>query len=229
VPVDGKVTAMTQRLLHRPARQAPPPVDVTPVQIVSPPALPEGRGGLAGSMQLVLPVLGGGGMVLILVSNSNPLFLLAGIGMLGAMVLGAVLLFVSQRTGAARRFTVQRRRFLDYLEGIREALHGTGVRQRAAAHHRHPDPGGLPDLVTDPQRVWERRPGDPDFGVLRIGLGPDRLWRPVTLAAAPSPLVELDPVTLAAARLLLSRHHTLGKIRVCFDVDWSVLLLGGLL
>lgn len=217
---------MSTRTVARPARQVPVEPDGTPVRVVSPPAVPDGRGGLAGSLQVLLPILACGGSVLIFLSNRNPLFLVAGLAMLTATVLGGILLFVSRRTGANRRLALRRRRYLDHLDGIRDLLHETGVRQRAAARHRHPDPATLADLVADPHRLWERRPRDPDFGVVRVGLGPDRLSRPVGLQPAADPLVEPDPVTLAAAEQLLARHAALGNMPVTVPLRGVVSVVG---
>ena len=170
--------------------------------------------------------MAGGGSVLIYVSSSNPLLLVAGLGMLAATILGGVLLFVSQRTGGARRFALQRRRFLDHLDAVRTTLQEAGRQQRAAAAHRHPDPAALSGVVADPTRIWERRPGDADFAVVRAGLGPDRLWRPVHPGASPDPLLELDPVTTAAARALLHRHRALGNLPVEVPITGVVSVVG---
>src|SRR5205814_7857429 len=104
---------MTQRVIHRPARMRLPEPDLKAIEVVAPPAVPDSGAGFAGAMQVVLPVMGGGGMLLMMVANNNTLMMIAGLGMLVVTVLGGLAAFVAQRTGAARRFTVQRRRYLD--------------------------------------------------------------------------------------------------------------------
>ncbi len=177
-------------------------------------------------MQVLLPIMGGGGSLIMIIAHNNPIMLVAGGAMLLVTVLGAIGMFVSQRTGAARRFTQQRHRYLDYLDEIGDELRAAGEAQRALAHRRHPDPATLPDLIRDPRLLWERRLSDPDFLVLRVGLGTDRLWRQVTLRANSNPLVELDPVTHAAARLLVDRDRTLDGMPIAVPIDGVVSVVG---
>ncbi len=217
---------MTQRVVHRPARAQPPPTELTTVDVVAPPAVPDAGGGFAGSMQILLPILGGGGSLLMIVANQNPIMLVAGTALLGVTVIGGVAAFIAQRTGSARRFGVARRRYLDHLDGVATLLRESGTQQRNTAAHRHPSPEALPDLVTDPHRLWERRPSDPDFLVLRVGLGPDPLWRRVTVAASDNPMIELDPVTEAAAQLVTQRSRMLEDMPVAVPLDGVVSVVG---
>jgi len=195
--------------------------------VASPPTVPDSGGGFTGAMQLLMPMMGGGGMLLMMVANRNPIMMIAGLGMLAATVLGGIGAFISQRTGAARRFTHQRRRYLEYLDEVRDQIREDAAAQRAAVRHRHPDPATLPDLIRDPHRLWERRPSDADFLVLRVGLGQDRLWRKVTLLTqSGNPLVELDPVTHAAARLLVDRDRLLDQMPVAVPLHGVVSVVG---
>jgi S-DNA-T family DNA segregation ATPase FtsK/SpoIIIE len=217
---------MAQRVVHRPARIPPVQPELKALEVVPPPAIPEAGGGFAGAMQVLLPIMGGGGMLLMMVANRNTLMMIAGLGMLAATILGGIAAFVGMRTGAARRFAVQRRRYLDYLDEVHEELRTAAAVQRTAGQRRHPDPAALPDLVRDPHRLWERRLSDPDFLVLRIGLGADRLWRPVQLNTAPNPLVEPDAITTAAARLLVERDRTVESAPVAVPVEGVVSIVG---
>ncbi|MEV0330295.1 type VII secretion protein EccCa [Micromonospora echinospora] len=218
---------MTQRVVHRPARVPPPEPELTALDVVAPPAVPEGAGGFAGIMQVLLPIMGGAGMLLMMVANQNPVMMIAGFGMLAATVLGGIAAFVAQRTGSARRFAVQRRRYLEYVDRVRDQIRADAATQRAAARHRHPSPEVLPDLLRDPHRRWERRLADPDFLVLRVGHGQDRLWRRVNLLAdEDNPMVELDPVTLAAARLVVDRDRLLDDLPVAVPVTGVVSVVG---
>ncbi len=217
---------MTQRVVHRPARVPPPDPDLAALDVVSPPTQPDG-GGAGGIMQLLMPLMGGGGMVLMMLANSNPLMMLAGVGMVAATVVGGGAAFVMQRTGRARRFAEQRRRYLEYVDRVRDEIRENAAAQRAAAYHRHPDPAALPDLVRDPQRLWERRLTDDDFLTVRVGLGQDRLWRPVNLQTqGANPMVELDPVTLAAARLIVDRDRLLDHMPVAVPLSGVVSVVG---
>ena len=217
---------MTQRVVHRPARIQPPQPDLARIEVVAPPALPDSGGGFTGMMQVALPIMGGGGMLLMMVSNNNPIMLVAGSAMMLVTVLGAMAAFVGQRTGAARRFAQQRRRYLDYLDTVRDDIAEAAASQRVAAHHRHPDPARLPGLVRDPHRLWERRLSDPDFLVLRAGLGVDVLWRGLNVGRSANPMIELDPITQAAAQLVAERERTLDAMPVAVPVEGVVSVVG---
>ncbi|MFY1583659.1 type VII secretion protein EccCa [Micromonospora sp. WMMD734] len=218
---------MTQRVIHRPARVPPPEPEPTALDVVPPPGMPDGGGGFAGVMQVFLPIMGGAGMLLMMMANQNPIMMIAGLGMLIATVFGGIAAYVTQRTGTARRFTRQRQRYLEYIDGVRDQIRADAAAQRVAARHRHPAPEVLPDLLRDPHRRWERRLADPDFLVLRVGRGQDRLWRRVTLQADEhNPLVELDPVTLAAARLVVDRDRLLDDMPVAVPVTGVVSVVG---
>jgi S-DNA-T family DNA segregation ATPase FtsK/SpoIIIE len=217
---------MTQRVVHRPARVPPPDPDRTPLEIVAPPQLPDGASG-SGVMQLLMPVMGGGGMFLMMVANRNPIMMIAGLAMVGATVVGGVGMFVMQRTGGRRRFAEQRRRYLTYIDGVRDSIRAEAVAQRTAANHRHPQPAVLPDIVRDPHRLWERRRSDDDFLTVRVGTGQDRLWRRVNLQTeGTNPMIELDPVTLAAARLVVDRDRLLDHMPVAVPLYGIVSVVG---
>src|SRR5437764_5851021 len=100
---------MTQRLVHRPARQELPKITLDPVDVNGPLTLPESGGGMSGIMQVAMPLLGGAGMLSMFMANRNPTMLMAGAGMLVAMVGGGIFMFVSQRTGSSKRLRDQRR------------------------------------------------------------------------------------------------------------------------
>ena len=67
--------------------------------------------------------------------------------------------------------TAARRDYLRHLAVLRRKVRDTADHQREGLHYRHPDPTTLWSVVGS-FRLWERRPGDGDFGVVRIGLGP---------------------------------------------------------
>ena len=69
-------------------------------------------------------------------------------------------------------------------------------------------------------RRWERRPTDPDFLVLRAGVGTVPLDRPVRLRAdAGDPLTVYDPVCLAAAQELVAQYSVLPDQPICLRLD----------
>ncbi|MGL5862081.1 MAG: FtsK/SpoIIIE domain-containing protein, partial [Phycicoccus sp.] len=157
-------------------------------------------------VQALLPALGGLGMVMFLVANGNPIFLLAGMVMLVATIGGAVALFVFSRTGQRKAFRESRSRYLEYLEQQRDVLDQAAAAQHRYGERAHPDPRVIAGLAGT-ERMYERRPADPDFGELRVGLGlaPNPLR--VVIPAPPSPLEEPDPVCRRAATALATAHR----------------------
>ena len=78
----------------------------------------------------LIPALGGLGMMMFLVANRNPVFLMAGMVLVLAMICGAIALVVVSRTGARRAFTKARERYLEYLERIRRQVREAGDNHR---------------------------------------------------------------------------------------------------
>jgi S-DNA-T family DNA segregation ATPase FtsK/SpoIIIE len=65
--------------------------------------------------------------------------------------------------------------------------------------------------------VWERRSGDADFGVVRIGLGPQSLATPL-VAPTIDPTADLEPVTAGALRRFLHTYAVVGDLPVSIAV-----------
>ncbi|MFX4291082.1 type VII secretion protein EccCa [Streptomyces bohaiensis] len=157
-------------MVHRPARTVPPLAEPGRRGIEAPPNLPEGD--TMSPLAAMLPMVGVmGSMVMMTVMRSSR-FAIIGVFVLVAAVVGATAMFFSQRGKARRRRRVQRERYLEYLEDLREELAEEDVRRRATARAAHPPPAALVDLVADQARLWERRRRDPDFLHLRLGAGP---------------------------------------------------------
>ncbi len=177
-------------------------------------------------MQILMPIVGGAGSLIMIVANRSPLMLIAGGLMLAATVVGAIVLFAAQRTGAGRRAAQIRRRYLDYLDGVRADLVAAVAIQRGIALHDHPDPSLLPELVRDPTRLWERRPDDPDFLIARIGTGPGPLWQHVVAPPDRDPLTEPDVVIAAATARIVERDRIVSGMPVGLPVSGRVSVIG---
>ncbi|MTD15251.1 type VII secretion protein EccCa [Nakamurella sp. YIM 132087] len=217
---------MSQRVIHRPARTRTEQYRPAPVQLIPPPTPPETGGSIQGAMQILMPVMGGAGSLIMIVSNRNPVMLIAGGIMLGATILGALAMFVGQRTGAARKAADLRRRYLDHLDRVRGDLSDSTARQRDAALLHHPDPDLLPEIARDPARIWERRPGDPDFLVVRVGTGPAPLWSRVAATPVRDPLAEPDIVTAAAVHRIVERDRMVGGMPIGLPISGRVSVVG---
>ncbi|GBE64050.1 type VII secretion protein EccC [Mycobacterium sp. MFM001] len=134
--------------------------------------------------------------------------------MMGLAGFGA--LMISGRFGRGRRITwgeqeKQRRVYLRQLDEHRDEV------QRAAQDHRrsqlfvHADPQRLNTVIGGP-RMWERRPADPDFLDVRLGIGVQQTGDSAVSLQWPDVPIgeELEPVTGTALRDFILAHS---KIR----------------
>src|SRR4051795_11175885 len=98
------------------------------------------------------------------------------------------------------------------LSQLRAQVRDTVRQQREAMHYRHPEPGSLWS-TTASARLWERRPGDWDFGVLRIGVGPQEI---ATRLVPPQtrPVDELEPLCALALRRFVMSYAVVSDLPV---------------
>ena len=123
-------------------------------------------------------------------------------------------------TGAGQPKKVEmmaaRRQYLRHLAVLRRKVRETTDRQREGLHYRHPDPTTLWSAV-DSFRLWERRPGDGDFGVVRVGIGPQTLATPLVPPVTP-PTGDLEPLTAGALRRFLDTYSIIPDLPVSVSV-----------
>ncbi len=189
------------------ARRPPPAVATADVTVEAPPELssPPSSGPLRGLFTVVMPVASIGLMAAMYLSGSaharGPMFI-AFPAMMLISTAATVLAGRARRPG--RDVDAIRGEYFGYLRGLRETVADTAVAQRSSLLWCHPDPDTLWTLIGGP-RMWERRPADPDFCLVRVGVGAQplatRLVAPQTPAGRPS-----DPVTAAALRRFLRTH-----------------------
>ncbi|MFJ6918074.1 type VII secretion protein EccCb [Streptomyces sp. NPDC101133] len=209
---------MTRRLVHRPARSTRPPAPAEPRTIEPPPNLPEGKVGNAATA--LLPMAGVISSVVLMTVIRNSRFAVLGAVVLVAALFGAVALFLSQRGKAQRTRRVQRERYLEYLEELREELGREERRRRSAARGLNPPPEALYDLVRDPARLWERRRGDADFLHPRLGTGEVPVQElAIGQNHAGGVLTPPDPFMLNEARALRGRFTTAADFPLTVPLD----------
>lgn len=209
---------MGQRVVRRPARELTPSPQPEVRKLAEPPPAPGAQGAGRGVLQALLPATGGFGMLLFIIARGNPIFLLAGALIVMATIGGAVAVLISRRTGARRQSRVLRDRYLEYLEQEREQLREAARRQADHAARVHPHPAALSASVQEPGRLWERRPADPDFLQLRVGLGTVPRAVGATLPPSRTPLDLRDPVSERAAEQLVAAHTTLHHQPILVDL-----------
>ncbi|MGW2232427.1 type VII secretion protein EccCa [Streptomyces sp. NPDC001759] len=197
---------MTQHLIHRPARATRPLPAAQARTIEPPPNLPEGKMGTAATA--LLPMAGVMSSVVMMTVIRSSQFAGLGAVVLVIALLGAVALFLSQRGKAQRQRRVQRERYLEYLEELREELGAAERERRRTARELNPPPSALYDLVRDPARLWERRRADADFLRVRVGVG-DVPVQDVVVGqnSASGVLTPPDPFMLNEARALQARFQ----------------------
>ncbi|OBA73069.1 type VII secretion protein EccC [Mycobacterium sp. 1554424.7] len=106
-----------------------------------------------------------------------------------------------QRRG---RLEADRVDYLAYLSGLRTAVTEMATAQWLSLSWSHPDPDTLWTLIGGP-RMWERRASDPDFCVVRVGVGTVPLSARLVVPE-PSPREPSDPVATAALHRFLDAH-----------------------
>ncbi|WP_235831524.1 type VII secretion protein EccCa [Gordonia zhaorongruii] len=128
---------------------------------------------------------------------ANPLFLMFPLMMVMSMV-GMVA--SGGRGGPARAAEVNedRKDYLRHLEQLRGQADEVAEAQRAEAQWDHPAPSTLASLLGS-RRMWERRPADPDFGDVRVGLGAHRLATVLEIPES-APADDVEPVSAVALR-----------------------------
>ena len=201
-------------LFNRPPRARPPERPAVIIEAPAPPAAAE-RGKIPLVTVLVPVALGA---VLFLTMPSSPQYLLL-MAMSPLMVVGNL---VSERRGGRRRHRRAVRdhagAVLELQQAITDAVAAEEEARRAAA----PDPAELLGRATLPStRLWERRGGDPDGLLLRVGLADltsDITVRPAIGPPEPSPVVRQVPVTVSLDEvgvlgLAGARGPTLGLTR----------------
>lgn len=188
--------------------------------MLAPPGeIPDPEGGLAGRLLMILPMAAGAAaMMLLFAGNSGGVLRIVTGALLGVAMLGMVGSQLTRSGGGSKReMNRQRRAYLFDLAGTRRTMRAAIRAQRAAEYFRHPHPRLLWSMV-DTTRLWERRVGDPDFGQVRIGLGP----REPTSPLVPPPFVPVEkaePVSAGALRRFITTYRQVADLPIVLALD----------
>ncbi len=197
---------MSQVVVKRPPRALPRKLPSEAVPLLPPPELPKGQ--QEGVLMQIMPMLGmGSSVVFFFMPGAHPFMRVMGMLMLvstGGMLIAMI---VRVRRGTQGQMAQLRRDYLKYLARTRREVRETAREQRDTRLYLHPAPEQLWALVAEGSRVWERRPGDADFGQVRLGLGEHQLVTPL-IEPATAPVDELEPLTAGAMRRFLETHST---------------------
>lgn len=210
---------MTLKLVHRPTRITRPVTPDEPEVIAAPPTLADGQvGGMP--IQTFLPVVGALSSVVLIVvlRNSNPIFLVIGGLLLVVALVGGLGVALSQRGNAARTRRTQRENYLDFLEKLRARMRTRAREVRATAELLDPDPAALLELVRDPARLWERRRSHADFLRVRVGVGTVRMFE-LSVPEEQNPVQPYDPIMANEANAVVAHYSVVRGMPVTVDLD----------
>jgi DNA segregation ATPase FtsK/SpoIIIE, S-DNA-T family len=211
--------------IHRPERSWPHPPEPESIDLVSPPSPPEGGGSVITSL---LPLLGSVAMVGFAFLIHSLVYLIVIGGMVLAMVGAGLATNMTQRRGRARRWARTRHRYVAHLELARAQAAEAAAAQRDALEACFPDPAELRLVAARGDGLWERRPGDADFGSVRLGRGRIAAACPVRVGRDEGPLAEADPDLADAADRVLAETATLSSAPIVLPLGrlGSVAIVG---
>src|SRR5260370_679447 len=206
------------QLVRRPARLRPPPVPEGSITLSAPPRVDSTPAGAAGWLQYLFPVVGSLGGMLFIVSSPNRLFVASGLFFMLRSIGMGVGMGVQQRLTARRRTYAARAKYLEYLGNLRSDLQRTAAAQRASSGWRYPPPDALLALVRSSARLWERRPGDADFPLVRVGEGRQPPAAPFGIPVEDGPAPASPPLCVSAADELAQAHGSVGDAPIGVDL-----------
>jgi ESX secretion system protein EccC len=203
----------------RPRRVPGPEMPTGELMLQSPPVTAKGSGA-QGMMQMLFMIpmmLGMGGMSFVYIGRSGGVmtYLFGGL-FLVVMVGMVVMMLAGGRHASKMKINEERRDYQRYLAGLRKQVHDVAAAQRAALDFDQVEPADLWTFIHS-VRLWERRRSDPDFGQVRVGVGPQRLANPLRMPQT-APLEDLDPVSSTALRHFIRAYSTVPELPVAISL-----------
>src|SRR5690348_1633010 len=191
---------MSTVVIKRPARRPAPEIPTGELAVDAPPEIPQAAGARWQQAAMALPMLGGSVAMAMMMGRGGGGTFSYVVGALFGVSSLAMLATSFGSTGSPKKaeMMASRREYLRHLAGLRRKARETTSRQRTGLYYRHPEPDRLWSTAGS-YRVWERRPADPDFGVVRIAVGPQTLATPL-VPPVTRPLEDLEPMTAGALR-----------------------------
>ncbi|MGL4745944.1 MAG: type VII secretion protein EccC, partial [Dermatophilaceae bacterium] len=206
---------MATLVVKRGARRDGPEMPSGNLTLDPPPELPApgGRGAMA--LLMILPmVAGSAAMAFMFAGRGGGAFAYVIGGLFGVSMLGMVLMSVVGQNGQPSKFemALTRREFMRKLAQHRRAARRTAQEQRKALTYRHPQPERLWSTAAS-YRLWERRPDDVDFAVVRVGIGPQQLATPI-IPPDTEPVEDLEPLCALALRQFVDTYSVVPDLPI---------------
>jgi S-DNA-T family DNA segregation ATPase FtsK/SpoIIIE len=206
-------TVVIKRAPRRPA----PEIPTGELAVEAPPEIPQAAGGKWQQVMMALPMLGGSVAMAMMMGRgqSGPFSYVVG-GIFGISSLAMLATSMGGNSPKKAEMMTARREYLRHLAGLRRRVRDTAARQRAGLFYRHPEPSQLWSTAGS-HRVWERRSTDPDFGVVRLAVGPQTLATPL-MPPVTRPLEDLEPMTAGALRRFLDAYSVVPDLPVAVSL-----------
>ena len=214
------------RLVHRPARLHQKIPTVKPVQLAQVPAVRKTSGAAGTVLRVMLPIVGGIGMVLMMFSSGNPIRMAVGSIMLVVVVITAIGMYIRSKTGARKQAEEARERFLEHLEEQEPRIITLAKQQREQSMLRNPEPIGLSEVIRQPHRLWERRISDEDFLIVRLGVGTGNLACQIEPKANEDPMSVPEPLAKAHLDRMLKRCCYVDDLPIAVPLHGIVSFIG---
>jgi type VII secretion protein EccCa/type VII secretion protein EccCb len=205
---------MSTVVIKRSARRPAPEIPTGELAVEAPPEIPQAAGGRWQQAMMALPMLGGSVAMAMMMgrgSGGPSSYVIGGLFGVSSIAMMTTSLGANGSPKKAEMMAA-RREYLRHLAGLRRRVRETAGKQRLGLLYRHPDPAQLWSTVGS-HRVWERRRADPDFGVVRLAVGPQTLATPL-IPPTTRPLDELEPMTAGALRRFLDAYSVVPDLPV---------------
>ncbi|MCM4077409.1 type VII secretion protein EccCa [Paractinoplanes hotanensis] len=205
---------MSTVVIKRSARRPAPEIPTGEIAVEPPPEIPQATGGRWQQAMMALPMLGGSVAMAMMMGQGRGgaySYVIGGLFGVSSIAMMATS-FGSNGSPKKAEMMAARREYLRHLSGLRKRVRETARKQRVGLLYRHPDPTTLWSTAGS-HRVWERRTSDPDFGVVRLAVGPQTLATPL-LPPVTRPLDELEPMTAGALRRFLDAYSVVPDLPV---------------
>ncbi|MFG1922432.1 type VII secretion protein EccCa [Cryptosporangium sp. NPDC048952] len=206
---------MASVIVKRPPRQPAPELPAGEVVLDPPPEAPQPNNQAWTRLMMIMPMGAGAAAMGLMVGGGRggALAYVAG-GLYGVSILGMIAAQLANQGGgqSKREMVAARRQYLRRLSQLRAAVRITIRQQREAMFYRHPDPDALWSTALS-ARLWERRPVDGDFGVVRIGRGAQEIATPL-VPPETRPVDELEPLCASALRRFVTTYSVVPDLPV---------------
>jgi len=206
--------AETIRYVRRAPRTGPAAPPRHDLVVASPPQQSAMQQGIVAWLQVALPVIGGLGALVFVLTNPKPVYIATGILFAFTAVAAGIGMGFQQRASFRYQTRTARGRYLEYIADVRQTIAATVLRQREDAEWRDPEPQALLAVATGQGRLWERRSNDPDFLQVRAGSGTLPLATALVSDAGAPTTVASDPVCSDALERLVRVHGSVAELPV---------------